>query len=72
MGKLIYMVEGDTEVKWQVGDKATESVAAEQFRQLIAQGYTAFSVKSGKKDALITEFDPSLEEIIMAPRMVGG
>jgi hypothetical protein len=45
----------------------------ETFDRLVAQGYTAFgSEKSTAAKHAIKEFDPTMEEVVMVPRIVGG
>lgn len=81
MGMLRVMSRnGDDRVTWdsqQVETGDPEALAAvkeaEQiFREQRARGATAFRVEKGRALARIDEFDPTLEHIVMVPRLVGG
>ena len=71
---------GDDRVTWdeekvQAGD--TEAVAAIReaeriFAQERAKGATAFRVEPGKPVQRIGQFDPTAEQIVLVPRVVGG
>ena len=64
---------GDTKVEWDPTRPAEVEVARETFRKLKNQGYLAYTVtRKGDKGSVIKDFDPSAEEIIMAPQTVGG
>ena len=74
VGKMSIMdVTGHTELKWHT-EKADElDTVKETFDRLVAQGYTAFgSEKSTEAKHVIKEFDPTMEEVVMVPRIVGG
>lgn len=58
---------GDDRIVWdrRKPDEVREAFA--KFKELLAKGYTAYAVlSSGKRGHKITEFDPSLEEILMS------
>jgi hypothetical protein len=64
---------GHKQVKWDM-DKLDEIATAKKtFDSLIGKGYTAFASKT-KTEAkhTIKEFDPTMEEVVMVPRTVGG
>lgn len=64
---------GHKELKWDT-DKLDEIlVAKETFDNLMKNGYSAFgsTTKAEAKHA-IKEFDPTMEEVVMVPRTVGG
>jgi hypothetical protein len=64
---------GDVKVEWELdgGDAVRE--AERIFRENAARGYAAFRVDSGVAEAVrIDEFDPTAQEIIQVPRIVGG
>lgn len=64
---------GHTQLKWNM-DRLEEIVAAQDmFSRSIAKGYSAFGSKS-KADPkhTIQEFDASMEEIVLVPRIIGG
>lgn len=71
---------GDDRITWdeqkvQAGDP--EAVAAIKeaeriFAQERARGATAFRAEPGKPIEHIDKFDPTAEQIVMVPRVVGG
>jgi hypothetical protein len=74
IGKMSIMdITGHTELKWDM-EKLNEIEAAKAtFDSLVAQGYTAFgSDTATQAKHAIKEFDPTLEEVVMVPRIVGG
>lgn len=81
MGMLRVMSRrGDDRLTWdeqkiQLGD--SEAIAAIReaeriFAQERAKGATAFRVEDGKPTQRIDKFDPTAEQIVMVPRVVGG
>ena len=81
MGMLRIMSRrGDDRVMWDVayatkGDP--EAIAAIQeaeriFHEQRAQGATAFTVEKGRTPVRIDEFDPTADQIVLVPRVVGG
>lgn len=64
---------GHQQLKWHMS-KVEEIVAAQAtFDRLMKQGYAAFA--STKKTELkhgVSTFDPTMEEVVMVPRIVGG
>ncbi len=81
MGMLRVMSRrGDDRVTWdmrqvEVGDP--EAVAAVReaeriFTEQRARSATAFKVEAGKPPVRIERFDPTAEQIVMVPRVVGG
>ena len=81
MGMLRIMSKrGDDQLAWdeqklQACDP--EAIAAVReaeriFAQERARGATAFSVGTGKPTKRIDKFDPTAEQIVMVPRVVGG
>lgn len=64
---------GDTKIIWDSAKDAEVENARRTFNDLRKKKYNAYMVKKdGEKGAVITEFDPEAEKIIMAPQMVGG
>ena len=64
---------GHSRVTWDIGEPGEVATAREVFDSLIAKGYSAFGSKekAAPKHKLGT-FDPTMEELIMVPRTVGG
>jgi hypothetical protein len=68
---------GHTEVKWDVEDPASVEKAREVFQHRILAGYHAYAVApidtaGQRKGAVIKEFDPTVERVVIAPPMAGG
>ena len=64
---------GDDRIVWDRRIKDQVKEAFKKFKELIKRGYTAYAATStGNRGHKITEFDPSLEEIILVPRTVPG
>lgn len=64
---------GHKELTWDTAKLDEILVAKETFDTLMKKGYTAFGSKH-KADAkhLVREFDPTLEELVVVPKTVGG
>jgi len=64
---------GHKELTWDSARLDEILAAKETFEQLVKNGYTAFGSRQ-KADArrLVREFDPTLEELVIVPRTVGG
>jgi hypothetical protein len=64
---------GHKQMKWNT-DKLEEIAAAKAtFDALVKEGYTAFgSQEKAEAKHTIKEFDPTMEEVVMVPRTVGG
>jgi hypothetical protein len=64
---------GHQQLKWNTGKPEDIRIAKEAFDKLIGSGYTAFaSEHKAEAKHLIREFDPTMEELVMVPRNVGG
>jgi hypothetical protein len=71
---------GDDRVVWDPGKvnaNDPEAVAAVReaeriFEQERKKGATAFKVEPGKPVTHLDKFDPTAEQIVMVPRVVGG
>lgn len=66
---------GDDRVVWDRRDPGQVKEAYQKFKELLAKGYTAYSVMAdGKKGHKIEDFDPGMEEVFMsevpAPREI--
>lgn len=64
---------GHKELKWNMDNIEEIAVAKQTFDTLTRSGYSAFASKT-KAEAkhTIREFDPTMEEMVMVPRTVGG
>lgn len=64
--------EGDRSFEWDPDDGGAVAVAEREFDDAIGNGMTGFGVKAGKETAVIKEFDPEADVIVVAPQYVGG
>jgi len=64
---------GHKELKWNMDRLEEIAVAKSTFDKLVKEGYSAFGThtKSEPRHA-IKEFDPTMEDVVMVPRIVGG
>ncbi len=64
---------GDTKVMWNRANPDEVDAARDTFNKLRKKGHIAYAVKpDGGQGAVVTEFDASLEKIILAPAVIGG
>jgi hypothetical protein len=65
--------KGDERLVWDKENGKEAKEAKAKFEDLIAKGYTAYSVDlKGKKNRKIEEFDVDAEEILMVPKTAKG
>jgi hypothetical protein len=63
---------GDTRHTFDAGDRAAVEEAKKRFMELTDAGFTA-AVRTGPgEQRIIRSFDPSAEETLFHPRLVGG
>jgi hypothetical protein len=63
---------GDTRHIFDNQDRAEVTKAEQRFRELTGAGFTA-AVRSGRgEQRIIRSFDPTAEETLFYPRLVGG
>jgi hypothetical protein len=63
--------DGDERLVWDRLDPKQVKEAFLKFKELLKKGYSAFCIlASGKRGHKITEFDPSLEEILFSNKEV--
>ena len=64
---------GDTKLIWDVDNADEVDAAKATFDKLRKKGYVAYSVnKKQDKGEVLTEFDPHIEKMILAPQLKGG
>jgi len=65
---------GDLRIIWDRTKPDEVAAARAAFDSLKAKRYLAYRVgdKEGQKGALVRDFDPQLERLIMSPPLVGG
>lgn len=65
--------EGDNRLEWDRNDRDAVEAAREMFNKLRGKRYLAFVSKGdGSRGREITEFDASVERIVMIPPVRGG
>lgn len=63
---------GDTRHSFDAGDRAAVAEAEKRFMELTGAGFTA-AVRTGHgEQRVIRSFDPTAEETLFHPRLVGG
>jgi hypothetical protein len=63
---------GDTRHTFDAGDRIAVEKAKKRFMELTEAGFTA-AVRTGPgEQRIIRSFDPSVEETLFHPRLVGG
>ena len=63
---------GDTRHHFDANDREAVARAEERFRKLTGAGFTA-AVRTATGDAALTRsFDPTAEETLFFPRLIGG
>lgn len=64
---------GHQQLNWNMSNAKEIAAVQKTFDRLVKQGYAAFGA-AGRTDAkrAITTFDPTMEEVVMVPRIVGG
>jgi len=64
---------GHKELKWDMNNSEEIAAAQETFERLMAQGYSGFgSKKKEEPKHVLKTFDPTMEDMVMVPRTVGG
>jgi hypothetical protein len=70
--QLVMDHSGDTRHWYDATDKRSLLEAEERFRQLSERGYTAAVRGTGGSSRIIRAFEPTAEETLFFPRLVGG
>lgn len=64
---------GHTQLKWHMDSLREIAAAEDMFNQLIGKGYSAFGSKSKTSPRhAIHEFDSTMEDVVLVPRIIGG
>jgi hypothetical protein len=63
---------GDTRHEFDANDAKALLEAEARFEQLVGAGFTAANRKQSGEPTLIRKFDPTAEETLFFPRLVGG
>jgi hypothetical protein len=70
--QLVMDHSGDTRHWYDATDEQSLMEARERFRQLAEQGYTAAVRGEGGSPRIVRSFEPTAEETLFFPRLVGG
>jgi hypothetical protein len=70
--QLVMDHSGDTRHWYDPTDERSLVEARERFRQLSEQGYTAAVRGQGGSSKIVRSFDPTAQETLFFPRLVGG
>jgi hypothetical protein len=70
--QLVMDHSGDTRHWYDTTDERSLIEAKERFRQLSEQGYTAAVRGQDGSSTIVRSFDPTAEETLFVPRLVGG
>lgn len=64
---------GHRQVTWDSSNAKEIAAAQKTFDRLLRHGYAAFgaAARTGPKQSLTT-FDPTMDDVVMVPRIVGG
>jgi hypothetical protein len=64
---------GHRQLEWNMSDSKEIAAAQKTFDRLIKQGYAGFgSMRGADTKHAVTTFDPTMEELVMVPRIIGG
>ena len=74
VGEMSIMdTSGHKQLKWNMDRLDEIAVAKETFDALLKEGYSAFGSRTrDEAKQTVREFDPTLEELVLVPRTVGG
>lgn len=70
--QIVMDQSGDTRHHFDATDREAVADAEERFRQLTGAGFTAAVCTAPGDAALTRSFDPTAEETLFFPRLVGG
>jgi hypothetical protein len=70
--QIVMNHSGDTRHYFNVGDTEALSKAEARFRMLTGAGFTAAVRDAAGKATITRTFDPTAEETLFFPRLVGG
>ena len=70
--QLVMDHSGDTRHWYDATDERSLAEAKEKFRQLSERGYTAAVRGTDGSSTIVRSFEPTAEETLFFPRLVGG
>ena len=63
---------GDTQHKFNAADLEEVAEAEKRFKLLTGSGFTAAARVGEGKSRVVKTFDPTVEEMLFIPRLIGG
>lgn len=70
--QIVMNDRGDTRYTFDAQDAAGLAKAEMRFKELTRQGFTAATRTASGEAAVTRKFDPTAEETLFIPRLVGG
>jgi hypothetical protein len=70
--QIVMDTSGDTRHRFDPDDAAAVAEAEKRFGELVGAGFTAAKRTGGGTSELLRQFDPTAEETLFIPRLVGG
>jgi hypothetical protein len=70
--QVVMDASGDTRHQFDAGDQAAVAEAEKRFMELTGAGFTAAKRTGSGTSELIRKFDPTAEETLFIPRLIGG
>jgi hypothetical protein len=70
--QIVMDTSGDTRHCFDAGDQAAVAEAEERFKKLTGTGFAAAKRTGAGTSELIRTFDPTAEETLFIPRLIGG
>ena len=70
--QIVMDTTGDTRHYFDPADEASAARAEERFKELTGTGFTAAKRTAAGASELIRTFDPTAEETLFIPRLIGG
>jgi hypothetical protein len=70
--QIVMDVTGDTRHDFNVNDEAAVAKAKKRFEELTEAGFIAAKRTGDGTSELIRQFDPTAQETLFIPRLVGG
>jgi hypothetical protein len=70
--QIVMDTTGDTRHDFDASDSAAVVEAEHRFQQLADAGFTAAKRTNAGTSELIRQFDPTVEETLFIPRLIGG
>jgi hypothetical protein len=70
--QIVMDLSGDTRHEFSPDDATAVAEAEKRFGELVAKGFIAAKRTGGGTSALVRQFDPTAQETLFIPRLVGG